>query len=221
VGVEEAGWEELFSHSVEIMTELEPTDVPRTWCYLAHGYLRSGRLHEAEEVLRQIERHAGLDELTRRFFCFHQANAARCRGELWTDPDMERIGVSRQLAHPFGYYWQATARQRGRDPADAARRFSQARTFLTQDLPNADELNIRRFLIDCIRLAEAGWTSDQRGWDEALTVLRQHLAPQPGFELSAHYADYLPPLGSAPSQGAAERLLTRVPFFSRPASLTG
>jgi hypothetical protein len=213
VAADEAGWEELFHDTAEVMTELEPTDVPRTWCYLAHGYLRCGRLPEAEEVLRWIEVHDGLDELTRRFFCFHRAGAARCRGEQWTDPDMERVGASRELAHLFGYCWQATARQPGRDADDALDRFCRAQEFLARDIPPGDDQNIRRFLIDCVRLAEAARASDRHRWDESVVALGRHLAPRPGLGLSNYYAGYAPAPGAVPTREAAERLLNRVPFF--------
>jgi Surface antigen variable number repeat len=196
VAADKDGWEELFCDSAEVMTELEPSDVPRTWCYLAHGYLRTGRLSEAEEALQRIAVHDGLDPLTRRFFCFHRASAARCRSQQWTNLDMEQAGTSRELAHPFGYYWQATARQHGRDTADALNRFSRAREFLTQDIPPEDEHNIRQFLIDCIRLAEAAWASDQQLWNESVAALGRHLTPRPGFSLNDYYAGYITEKGS-------------------------
>lgn len=208
-----AGWEELFRRSEELLRELEPTDLPRTWCYLAQGYLHDGRLGEAEEVLRRIAAHPGLGDMSRWFLLFYQADLARRRGETWTDPEMERAVVSHRVGHPFGFYLQATARQPGRDTADALARFRRAREFLAQDEPDGDGLNIQHFLSEYIQLAEAAWASDQPRWDESLTELERQLAPHPGLGLSDHYTGYLPAIRSVPTREASEKLLNRVPFF--------
>jgi hypothetical protein len=213
VALGRAGWEELFRRSEELLGELEPIDLPRTWSYLAHGYLRDGRLSEAEEVLRRIAGHPRLGDMSRWFLRFYQADVARRRGETWADPEMERAVVSRRVGHPFGFYLQATARQPGRDTDDALNRFRRAREFLAQDEPDGDGRNIQRFLSACIRLAEAAWASDQRRWDESSTELERQLAPHPGLGLSDHYTGYLPAIGSVPARETAERLLSRVPFF--------
>jgi hypothetical protein len=213
VALRRAGWEDLFRRSEELLGELEPTDLPRTWSYLAQGYLHDGRLSEAEEVLRRIAVHPGLSEMSRWFLRFYQADAARRRGEIWVDPAMERAVVSRRVGHPFGFYFQATARQPGRDTASALDRFRRAREFLAQDEPDGNGRNIQRFLSDCIQLAEAAWVSDQTRWNESLTALERQLAPHPGLGLSDHYSGYSPTIGSAPAREAAERLLNRVPFF--------
>src|SRR5262249_59099068 len=101
--------------------------------YLATGYVGKGRWGEAEEVLCRIAIHPGLGEISRWFLCFYQADAARRRGETWTDPEMERAVVSRRVGHPFGFYLQATARQPGRDSASAIDRFLRARQFCAQN----------------------------------------------------------------------------------------
>jgi hypothetical protein len=213
VALGRAGWEELFRRSEELLGEFEPTDLPRTWSYLAEGYLHDGRLSEADEALRRIAVHPGLSEMSRWFMRFYQADAARRRGEIWDDPEMERAAVSRRVGHPFAFYLQATARQPGRDTASALDRFRRAREFFAQDEPDGDARNIQRFLSACIQLAEAAWASDQVRWDEALTELERQLAPQPGLGLSDHYKGYLPAIGSVPTREASERLLNRVPFF--------
>jgi hypothetical protein len=207
------GWEELFCCAAQIMEEIEPTDLPRTLIYLAQSYLRNGQLTNATAVLARIEDDPSLDETSRWFLCNVQADAARRRGEIWVDPEMEQAEVSRRVGHPFAYYFQATARQPGRDTADSLGRFRRAREFFGQDLPGRDARNIQCFLIACIELAEAAWASDQDGWNESLSRLQRHVAPTPGLALSEHYNGYLPAPGSTPTQKAAERLLSRVPFF--------
>lgn len=207
------GWEELFQHSEAILQEVEPTDLPRTWCDLAQGYLRSGPLSEAAPVLARIEKHPCLDKLSRWFLRVFRADLARRRGETWTDPEMERATVSDRVGHPFAFSFQATARQQGRAVDDAVDRFRRAREFLAQDEPDGDEQNIQCFLTECIRLAEAAWIGDKDGWAQSLTALERYLAPQPGRGLSTHYAGHVPAHGSVPTRDAGERLLSRVPFF--------
>jgi pentatricopeptide repeat protein len=206
-------WEDLFRRSEELLEELDPADLPRTWCYLAHGLLRAGRLREAEDVLRRIEAHPGVGEMSRWFLRILQADAARRRGETWTDSEMERAAVSRRVGHPFGFYLQATARQPGRGPGDAIDRFRRAREFLGQDEPDGDDRNIQRFLAGCLCLAEAAWAADRGLWDEARAAIERHLSPIPGLALHGYYAGCLPEPGSVPDRAAAERLLSRVPFF--------
>jgi pentatricopeptide repeat protein len=72
----EAGWKELFQRSQDILLEWDPTDLPRTWCYLVHGLLRNSRLTEAWEMIRQLEAQPGPNELSRWFLRFYQAEHA-------------------------------------------------------------------------------------------------------------------------------------------------
>lgn len=207
------GWEGLFRRSEEILQELEPTDLPRTWCYLAQGYLRSGRLREAEEVLSRIEAHPGLGEMPRWFLRILQADLARRQGSTWIDPEMERATITTRVGHPFAFYLQATARQPGRQVDDVLDRFRRARGFLAQDEPDGDPQNIQRFLTDCLLLAEAAWMVDQTRWDRAVIAIESYLAAPAGNGFANHYSGSVPSKESAPSRAAAERLLNRVPFF--------
>ena len=95
VALSRPGWEDLFLKSETLLRIFEPTDLPRTWFYRAQAYLRDGRLSEADDVLQQIERHPCVTEMSRWFFRFLQADAARRKGQIWVDPDMERTKVSR------------------------------------------------------------------------------------------------------------------------------
>jgi hypothetical protein len=207
------GWEDLFRRSAEILQELEPTDLPRTWCYLAQGYLRSERLAEAEEVLTRSEAHPGLGEMSRWFLRILQADLARRQGSIWSDPEMERATVSTRVGHPFGFYLQATARQPGRQVDDALDRFRRARGFLAQDEPDGDPQNIQRFLTDCLLLAEAAWMADQARWERAVSAIESYLVAPTDDGLANHYSGSVPTKNSSPSRAAAERLLNRVPFF--------
>jgi hypothetical protein len=208
-----AGWEELFRRSEDILRVWDPTDLPRTWCYLAHGHLRHGRLNDAWKVIRQIEDQPGLNELSRWLSRFLQAEHYRQRGEPRTFEEMEVTSQGRRgVGYPFGLYYQATARQPGRASHDAVERFRLAYAFFSQDLPNDGSLNIRHFLADCMRLGEAAWGGDRAQWDEARQALASQLQPHAGSLLDVYYADAFNALGPIPDRAATEAFLRRVPF---------
>lgn len=206
------GWEDLFRRSAEILQELEPTDLPRTWCYLAQGYLRSGRLAQGEEVLSRIDVHPGIGEMSRWFLHILQADLARRHGSTWVDPEMERATITTRVGHPFAFYLQATARQPGRQVDDVLDRFRRARGFLTQDEPDGDPQNIQRYLADCLLLAEAAWMVDPIRWRRAVFAIGSYLNTPAGDGFANHYSGSVPLKDSAPSRMSAEGLLTRVPF---------
>jgi pentatricopeptide repeat protein len=208
------GWEASFRRSEEILRHWEPSDLPRTWSYLAHGLLRHGRLEEAEEVIRQIERHPGLDARSRWSVGFLQAEAARQRGTVWASDEME---VNPQewpgVGHPFGFYLQATARQSGRDREDSVERFRRAVTFFARDVQDDGSPNIQRFLTDCMRLGDAAWAGDTSLWNQAREAIADRLRPCSGLRLDEHYAGVFDALGASPDRVAADSFLSRVPFF--------
>ena len=208
------GWEALFRRSLDILREWEPTDLPRTLCYLAHGFLRHGHLNDAEEVLREIEVQAGLHDLSRWFLRFYQAEQARRRGTQWTSDDMENAVPDRgRVGHPFGFYFQATARQPGRAADDACRRFQLASRFFLVESPGTEYLNIQHFLADCMRLGDAARRNDSVLWVESRAAIARQIQPNPGSGLNEYYSDQFGALGSKPDRDAAEAFLTRVPFF--------
>src|SRR5262249_22018044 len=108
---------------------------------------------------------------------------------------------------------QATARQPGRTPDDAARRFRQAREFFLRDAPSSERSNILPFLADCMLLAEAAWRGDPILWRQAREALDGHLQARQGCRVPDYYRGEWLALGSSPTGGTAETFLCRVPFF--------
>jgi hypothetical protein len=207
-------WQELFEHSLDILQHRDPFDMPRTCNYLAHGLLRHGPLHEAKAVLVRAEQCPGMSNFSRWMLRFHRAEHARRCGRCWTDREMEDSPhQTRRLGHPFGYYFQATARQPGRTSDDAARRFRQARDFFLRDAPASERSNILPFLADCMLLAEAAWSGDPTLWRQAREALDGHLQARQGCRLADYYRGECLALGSSPNRGTAETFLCRVPFF--------
>jgi hypothetical protein len=209
-----AGWEELFRRSEEILRVWDPTELPRTWNYLAHGLLRHHRPSEARVVIDQIEGHPGLPEMSRWFLQVYRAEHARQCDEVWNSQEMEKaLTEGNRVGHPFGFYLQATARQPGRAPDDAVARFRRAAQFFSLDAPSEEYPNIQHLLADCMRLGEAAWGSAGALWNEARDSIARRLRACPGSGLNAYYADVFEALGSSPDRGAAEAFLRRVPFF--------
>jgi hypothetical protein len=210
----DTGWEEPFRRSLDILLQWEPTDLPRTLCYLAHGFIRHGLPKDAEEVLRQIEEHPDIHEVSRWFLRFYQAEQARRGGMQWISEDMENASPDRgRVGHPFGFYFQATARQAGRAADDAGRRFELASEFFLLEAPGTEYLNIQHFLADCMRLASAAWRNDRDLWDESRAAIAGRIKPAAGSGLVTYYSERFNALGSTPNREATEAFLTRVPFF--------
>jgi hypothetical protein len=207
-------WIELFRKSEIILHEYEPTDLPRTWNFLAHGLIRSGQLDKANSVLVQAENWPGISELSRWFCCFLRAEYSRSCGQQSFSDEMEAAPNEKKRAgHPFGFYFRATARQPDRTKLDAVNRFRRARDFFLQDAGSGDPPNILHFLADCMRLGEAGWSADAPLWCQARCALARHLEPRSGCKLAEHYKEVWTVIGDYPDRDAAEALLRRVPFF--------
>jgi hypothetical protein len=180
-----------------------------------HGYLRHGRLREARQILRRADPDNLHDNRFSRWMLrFLQAELARRGGQIWTDAEMESQSVAHtRLAHPYGFYFQATARQRGRTREDACHRFQRAQQFFLADMGRDDERNIAFFLAEAMALAQAGWQQNAAEWQHALERLRRFAQHRSSRGLKAHYRSVWPSAPSGPSREEAERLLQHIPFF--------
>jgi hypothetical protein len=207
-------WQDLFGRSLELLRQRDPHDMPRTWNYLAHGLLRYDRQDEAEEVLLRIEGLEAMTPMSRWMARFHRAELERQRRRMWSDAEMEGApDQPSQFSHAFAFYFQATARQPRRDPAEAATRFRTARALFLRDPSAGDRPNILHFLADCMRLGEACYGNDQAAWMEARAALAKHLRPREACRLAEHYAAAWQAVGEWPDFGAVEQFLRAVPFF--------
>ena len=79
---------------------------------------------------------------------------------------MERACVSQQVGHPFAYYFQATARQPGREIADALGRFQLACRFLEEDRLVGNDQNINTYWLPAYdwRKLAGQWTLKGGRW---------------------------------------------------------
>lgn len=207
-----AGWRELFAESQRVQTARHGRAAPRTLNYLAHSLLRADEWDEAEAVLTQVAEYP-LDAMSRWMLAFYRADLARRRGALWSDPDLDQCSpTSCPVGHPLGFYFQATARQPGRTPAEAQARFSRARDFFLLDRRGAHHPNIADFLAACMQLAVAVSGTDA-SWDRARAELLEQLVPRPDCQLASFYQATAAALGPVPDAAQVAQLLTRIPWF--------
>jgi hypothetical protein len=209
------GWEDLFQQSLDILHRRDPVDMARTRNYRAHGLLRHRRTEEAGVVLCENDTATARNEMSRWMLRFYQAEYVRQRGVTSTDQEMEgaRSDNRGRIGHPFGCYFQATARQLGRSLTDATERFGVARQLFLRDAGDGTRRNILTFLADCMLLGESAWRSDVNLWEEARAALARHLHPHEGRHLAEYYRETWESLGPGPNREAADAFLCRVPFF--------
>ena len=214
------GWRACFSESIELVERSEPGALSLSRGFFVGALLAADHLDEAEGELARAE--AELlqpdyrDNVSRWFLAFDRADLARRRGRVWSDPEMETPDVLRagQYGRPLGYYFQATARQAGREPADAAARFERAAEAFGTGPPPAD--SGQWWFTHLMRLGAAERRGDAAGWQAAHTALVEFLS-QPFARWIAAWFDELPGrLGAelAPGAGARlEALLARDPYL--------
>lgn len=209
------GWEANFRRSMRIREQMYPFDTPRSANYLIHALLRHGRLKAAERLVDQMEAREAMSHFSRWMLRFLRADLARRQGgEPWFDSEMEcQNPASVPSGHPFGFYFQATARQPRRTPEGAAERFKKAQEFFLLDVADGDSRNILWFLAECMRLAEAGYTKNNQQWQDALASLKRYTKGRAARGLDRYYRAVLSALGTAPTRDGAELLLERVPYF--------
>jgi hypothetical protein len=208
------GWEELFRQSLDLNRRLGDVDnVGRTASYLVHGLLRVGRTDDASAELERVGLRRDPLPPADPWRGFDLANAARYAGDRWEHPELDRAcPVTSGPKHAFGLYLQATARQRGRDPADAVERFGRAAAFLRAEAGDADD-NICVLFALLLELAAAAELGHAEGWETSAASVRSFLGHPPAAPLRDHYLPALARLPGAPDRAAAENLLRLVPYF--------
>ncbi len=208
------GWRDNFRRSLRILEKVDPFEVPRSANYLIHAEMQAGRLKAAENLICQTEMRPAMNDFSRWMLRFLRAELARRRGEIWSDPEMDAQPLRRGPAgHPFGFYFQATARQPGRTQEDAIERLQKARGFFLLDVVHGDEGNILLFLAEFVRLAEAAYGMDSHLWQEASASIKRYLQIPQARGLKDYYRAVFRSLDVAPTHDGGEPLLLRSPYF--------
>nr|MBC8451449.1 hypothetical protein [Planctomycetota bacterium] len=188
--------------------------------FFVGALLAAGHLDAAEEELERAEAEllfAGYrDNVSRWFLAFDRADLARRRGELWLDPKMESGDVLRagQFGRPLGYYFQATARQVGRSPKDAAERFERAAEAFGAGPPRAD--SGQWWFTYLMQLAAAERRGDAPSWRTAHAGLHGFLEAPFARHISAWFGalpSRLPDALDLEAGASLEALLRRDPYL--------
>jgi hypothetical protein len=206
------GWEDLFRRSLHLNAALnDPENVDRTRSYLIHALLRNRDVVRAKAELEAVGARRDPETSPTPWDGFTLANIARCTGAIWEHPVLDRASVgSDGPRHAYGLYFQATARQAGRDDGDAAHRFKRAAEFMRAEAGDA-KCNICILFALLLELAAAGRLGE--GWVAAADAVRQFLDQSQAAPLREYYWPALEKLPTAPDPAAAEGLLCRVPYF--------
>jgi hypothetical protein len=207
------GWEDLFRRSLDLLARRDPYDLGRTYGYLVHGLLRHQRVEQARAALDECAA-LPMVPLSRWWLRACEADWARQTGRLWTDPEMEAGPPPAQPGHPFAFYLQATARQKGRELVDRQQRFQRATRVLETDARQSGAGSLLPFLACCLGLAAAASGTEPATWDRAREQLVRYLEQQTGTALADHYQPIHQALISAgePSEALVETLLLCIPY---------
>ena len=194
----------------------------KTLTHHAEVLLRLGHDGDArdvvEELWTELVHEAPEHNLDLWFAAFYKAELARRRGERELVSKLEDTAFleDRQAAHVVAYYFQATARQQGRDPGDRVARLDRAAGLCER---NQTEGGLYALLADLLRLSAAACRDDGEEW--RLRAERLRASTSADSHLSRWYGDLLERFGDAPDAELADALLDRAPpLLGRCASAT-
>ena len=209
----EEGWESLFLESEKILQAIEPTDLPRTWNYLAHAYLKTNDLEKAGVLLGKFTEHH-LDDKSRNFLSFLKAELARRNNEIWADADLDSQEASSSKSSEFlMFYFQATARQPGRESPDVKKRFDRAIEYILWDEKHIEKTNILYLLKYFLQSAQSSKTNDVNLWRGSIRQIGVFFKKITTPFLKNFYKDFIPSDTSNPCEQISEKILSRVPYF--------
>jgi hypothetical protein len=210
-----ARWREPIEEALRILEDRDPTDRPRTLCYLARGLLRDRKFGDARRALDDAGACPGAPKFSRWVRAFLLADLARRSGDTpFLDPEMENSGQPGKFSEPgeislpLASYLQATARHP--DLTDRTDRFQRAAAVLRREVGQYTPTNLLHGLASLMELAAA--TSSQE-WNNARSRLADFLGPNSRLGLYTYYRDVFDTLADSPDRAAVERLLDRVPHF--------
>jgi hypothetical protein len=207
-------WQERFTQSLQLQKGSDPEGFVRTSCYLVHGLLRHGRLHDAERLIRKTKGRSGANIASTWSLHFAQATLARLRGERSKPCELDEQPLKGgPVGHPVGQYLQAAARQKPRSPEESARLLRRAAAFFEADLQAGEQLTLLSFLAGCARLRAAASEANPVGWQKERQVLGKFFRGRKGRHFLNWYREAWSNLGGKPDVEAAERFLARVPYF--------
>ncbi len=184
----------------------------KTVTHHAEVLLRLGDDEGARKIVEELWGEVGAEppmhNLDLWFAALYKAELARRRGERELVPQLEDVAFleDRQAGHVVAYYYQATARQAGRDSGDRVARLDRAALLCER---NRVEGGLYELLADLLRLSAAATRGDGSEW--RLRAERLQAEVSSDLLLTRWYGALLDQLGEAPDVALAEALLDSAP----------
>ena len=200
------GWQELFERSILLQRILDPQNVRRTETYMIQGFLRTGRVAEAESIVLRHEADSSVDQFSRSFTTFY-----RCELDRQTGKKSEPIQGGVDL-YTIAFALQACARQAGRTVEERLRFFAEAEGVLRRVTNANDGNNILVLIADACSVAYAARENDFEKWNIAIAKLAETVSIV-GPAACTHFGCMLDSMSSNPSIDESERLLQRIPYL--------
>ena len=111
------------------------------------------------------------------------------------------------------YYFQATARQPGRESLDVKKRFDQAIEYILWDEKHIEKTNILYLLKYFLQMAQSSKTYDVILWRNSISEIGIFFKNTENRFLEIFYKDFIPSGTSNPCEQISEKILSRVPYF--------
>ena len=221
------GWRAVSEAALDLQSKVEPSGMALTRGFYIGALLAAGDLEAAERHIDlaegELRSTAHKNNTSLWFLRFNRADLARRRGVIWDDPGMEIEGLVKegQFGRALGYYFQATARQDGREPEDAARRFERAASYFAAGAP-AEGSGLWLFVY-LLQMGEAERRGNAPAWERARAGLRVFLKRKDAKGLREWFGRLpgeLPPLAqrdpepdNSDARRALEGLLSKDPYL--------
>jgi len=208
-------WKKLFLKSLDLQKKINSNELQKTINYYIHSLLRVNQLKEAEKEIKcSLKNINKMDDFSKWMLSFYQAELFRRKSQIWQDPEVDKKVPNKvRVGHPFGYYFQATARQKGRSIDDVCMRFEKASEFFSKDLDENKSSNILTFLYLIMKLGVAAYSSDKKGWITILKEIKLWLNRKGNNYVAEYYAPVLNALTDTIDIDLLEKLFQRVPYF--------
>ncbi len=203
-------WRTPFRRSLDLQRRHDRPGLARTWNYWLLAHLRLGHVAEVRAGLAEQVPVMEGDDFSRWMGAYIRAELARQEGRKWHDPELEQgERPPGTPGHPWGFYFQATARQP--DCPDAANRFRLAAECFGNSV--GGEPTILAFYGECMHLASSAVERDQERWHGSREALLKFVEHPDSLGVKRYYESVLGKLEAGPSLELSEELLSRLPFL--------
>jgi len=204
------GWDKEFRKSLKIQRDVAPQELQRTRNFFIEGLLRTNKLEECRVLIRQQEADTELNEYSREFIYFYQADLARRAGEQSECLDGSHFT---KLPYTYAFYLQAIARQQGRSRAERLDLLDRAALRLDESLAGDGEASILHLLQLFITVGISVLKSDIELRDCTRAKIDGLLGQANHKSMKRHYASAFPQSPRSFEWADFERLISLFPYI--------